>query len=167
MTLASHAQRIRSNNPVEPYLWEARYQGYDDRHDRHPRRFRLRQQDFDGWHTSREIDRARLRSLVIWGHPGSPIELGLPQPPPPDGPLVDEVLVQATTDLRETIEVGEQRIEYLTWCFFGFRYGGLRHFLQIDPAGHIAAYVADVVQPIECPRCGPGQGGARGLVVPW
>jgi hypothetical protein len=158
MTLATHAQRIRSVNVVEPYLWEARYA-----------KGRLRQKDWDGWHTSREIDRKRLRAFVIHGHPASPIEIGLPYPPWPEGPAPLEVIIQATTDIRETVEVGtgETTREIVTWCFFGLRYRpDEAHILQFDPAGHLLAVILDVVQPVECPRCGPQPGARAGLLVP-
>jgi hypothetical protein len=158
MTLATHAQRIASPNPCHPFLWEARYE-----------KGRLKQWDFDGWKASRDIDRRRLRSLVIHGHPASPIELHLPYAPWPEGPAPTEMIVQATTDIRESVELGtgQKRTEVATWCFFGVRYRpDEAHVVQLDPHGHVLAAIVDVVAPVPCDRCGPQPGDRPGILVP-
>ena len=130
-------------NPIAPYRWEARYATG-----------RLLQLDVDGWHTSREIDRGRLRSLCLYGHPASPILLPMPCPAVP----VDEVLVRATTELT-TQDVGSLTAQ--RWTFLGVRYGIQAWILQIDPAGHLITRTLALppgapLDPMHCDRCRPG-----------
>jgi hypothetical protein len=138
-------------NPIAPYRWEARYATG-----------RLCQCDVDGWHTSREIDRTRLRALVVLGHPDSPLTLPVPRP----AWIPDEVLVRATTELQATHELGRGGAGVLTaqrWTFVGLRYGTQAWVLQIDPAGHCVTTTRPLaagspVDPVPCGRCGSGRG---------
>lgn len=133
-------------NPIYPYRWEARYTTG-----------RLLQLDVDGWHTSREIDRGRLRMLCLYGHPASPILLPMPRPAAP----VDEVLVRATTEFQSTGIVGEApgRLTARRWTFLGVRYGLEVWVLQIDPAEHLITRTLTLppgapLDPVACDRCG-------------
>ena len=140
-------------NPIAPYFWEAQYAtGH------------LRQWDRDGWHTSRDIDRAQLRRLVITGHPASPIVVELPVPPPPLGMAPDEVLVRATTELQATLEVGSgpPALTASRWTFVGVRYGTQAWVCQIDPAAHVSTHTVTLpagapLDPVPCARCGEGR----------
>lgn len=137
MSFIEHFQKpVQHANPVYPYAWEARYLGYDDRT---PESFRLRQFDHDGAHWTREIDRARIRSLVILGHPASPIELWTPYPPPPLGPPPDAVIVKAVVDHQFTVGGGNgnRAHDVLRFYFFGFRYGADDFLVGIDPTGSV------------------------------
>ena len=131
-------------NPIAPYRWEARYE-----------LGRLLQLDVDGWHTSREIDRQRLRTLIVHGHPDSPIQLAMPSANPPD-----EIIVRATTDLRATLGTGETAMTAARWVFVGVRYAGHAWVVQLDPAGHVLALTARslpagaALDPVPCSRCG-------------
>jgi hypothetical protein len=136
-------------NPIAPYRWEAVYASG-----------RLRQCDVDGWHTSREIDRTRLRALVVLGHPDSPITLPVPRP----AWTPDEVLVRATTELQATHErVGESpALTAQRWTFVGLRYGRAAWVLQIDPGGHLVTRTLPLapgatLDPVPCGRCGEGR----------
>ena len=117
---------------------------------------RLLQCDVDGWHTSREIDRGQLRTLVLLGHPESPVLLPMPRPAQP----VDEVLVRAMTDLRATRVLGEGAgpLTAQRWTFLGVRYGGHAWVLQVDPAGHLVTASIPLaagapLDPLPCARC--------------
>jgi hypothetical protein len=136
-------------NPIAPYRWTAEYDTG-----------RLLQCDVDGWHTSRDIDRARLRALVVLGHPDSPITLPVPRP----ALTPDEVLVRATTELQATHEVGgtAEALSAHRWTFLGLRYGPEAWVLQIDPAGHLVTSRRPLaagapLDPVPCPRCGEGR----------
>jgi len=117
----AYGHRLADPNPIAPFAWEARYRGGG----------RLRQYDVDGRHTSREIDRARIESLVILGHPASPIVLPRPEP----DRIPDEVLVLAQTDLVQTLGQGitDRRVIFV----FGYRYGPTRYLVTIDEAGRL------------------------------
>lgn len=137
-------------NPIAPYRWEAQYDTG-----------RLLQCDVDGWHTSRDIDRTRLRALVVLGHPDSPITLPVPRP----ALVPDEVLVRATTELQARRELDAGPGATLTaqrWTFLGLRYGPQAWVLQIDPSGHLVTRTCPLaasapLDPVPCPRCGEGR----------
>jgi hypothetical protein len=159
MSLLTHARRIANANPIHPYAWEAVYRAGG----------RLSQFGMAGTHTSRDIDRTRLERLVILGHPASPLDLAMPAPAPPFGPPPDEVVVQAITDLSQTVELGtpeRPQRDAGSWVFVGVRYGATYYVVQIDPAGHPMALQMDAIAPIACPRCGPTPGTRAGFLVP-
>lgn len=117
----AYAHRLADPNPIAPYRWEARYAGGG----------RLRQFDVDGWHSSREIDRARIEALVILGHPASPIVLSRPYA----DRIPDEVLVSAQTDLVQTL--GQGITDRHVVFFFGYRFGAEEFLVRIDAAGRL------------------------------
>ena len=142
-------------NPIAPYRWEARYA-----------LGRLCQLDVDGWHTSREIDRQRLRTLVVLGHPDSPISLPVPYPTAPD-----EILIRGTTDLHATMEsgTGARSLRTARWVFVGVRYGADAWVIQLDPHGHVVALQLELpagaaLDPVPCVRCGPQRGDRAGIL---
>jgi hypothetical protein len=143
--------RLRGDalNPIAPYRWAAQYATG-----------RLLQCDVDGWHTSREIDRAQLRALVVLGHPDSPITLPVPRP----AQIPDEILVRATTELQATQALGgaAEPLTAQRWTFLGVRYGSEAWVLQIDPAGHLVTRTLPLaagapLDPVPCGRCGAGR----------
>ena len=136
-------------NPIAPYRWEAQYPTG-----------RLLQCDVDGWHTSREIDRTRLRALIVLGHPDSPITLPVPRP----AVAPDEVLIRATTELQAThaLDAAPGSLTAHRWTFVGLRYGLEAWVLQIDPAGHLVTRTCPLaagapLDPVPCARCGEGR----------
>lgn len=125
MDTATFNRRVLERNPLYPYAWEVRYNGGG----------RLRQFDFDRQHFSREIDIARVESLVILGHPSSPIVLELPYADRPP----DEVIIKAQVSIHETICLGApgKEMSREVKVFFGFRYGPEKFLVEIDEAGRI------------------------------
>lgn len=120
--------RQASGNPLFPYTWIAEYHGAP---------FglgsggRLKQFDVDGYHTSFDIHRARLKRLLILNHPLSPIDLPVPFDRPPD-----EIIMKARVDLD--MELGSKEIvARRVSCFFGYRYGADKFLLEIDDEGNL------------------------------
>lgn len=119
--------RMASGNPLHPYTWVAEYQ--DAAFGFGPPGGRLKQFDVDGYHTSRHIDRVRLKRLLILNHPRSPIDLPVPHGPP------DEVVMRARVDLE--MDLGGTIVGRKVSCFFGYKYGEDQFLLEIDDEGKL------------------------------
>jgi hypothetical protein len=119
MTPAQLAARHVSGNPLHPYRWEARYRDGG----------RLQQFDVDGYHPGRDIDQARLATLVVHGHPAGPLVID--RPARLDAPVTDVVLrarVSMTLpgDTRTVVRA------------FGFAHAGSWYGLTIDDDGRVS-----------------------------
>jgi hypothetical protein len=134
MDLTNFNRRIFEQNPLYPYSWEARYEGGG----------RLRQFDFDGHHWSTEIDKTKVKALVILGHPISPIVFEKPQHLAKVSP--DEVIIEAQVSL-EVPAGGVQPVNRIVRCYFGYVYelkntdgtsaGPVQYLVEIDEAGRV------------------------------
>ena len=122
---ATWRRRMASGNPLYPYTWVAEY---------HPAFLglgpsgRLKQFDVDGYHTSLDIQKARLMRLLIMNHPLSPIELPVPFDRPPD-----EIVMKARVDLE--MDLGGKVVGRKVSRIFGYRYGEDKYLLEIDDEG--------------------------------
>jgi hypothetical protein len=118
-------KRIEHKNPLHPYSWQANYINGG----------RMKQFDFDGYHHAIEIDRSKIKELVILGHPDSPINLPLPYA----DRAPDEIIIKAQCDIAFTVELGtaEREQNVRSRCFFGFRYGNEKFLVLIDPSGKV------------------------------
>lgn len=125
-------------NAIAPYTWEAEYRGGG----------RLKQFDVDGYHKSLEIDRLRIRALIIHRHPSGPIRIEVPgdQPGPPD-----DVRIQATTAITMGASTG-----HAVTFWFGYRYGTQWYLVGIDSWGRV--FTSD---RFEAPPHPAGQGALR------
>jgi hypothetical protein len=117
MTPTQFAARRASPNPLHPYRWEARYRDGG----------RLQQFDVDGYHPGRDIDQARLATLVVHGHPAGPLVIDRPERL--DAPLTDVVLLA-----RVAMTPGGPTTAMRA---FGLAYAGQWYGLTIDDDGHV------------------------------
>jgi hypothetical protein len=117
MTPAQMAARRLSPNPLHPYRWEARYRDGT----------RLQQFDADGYHPGRDIDQARIETLVVHGHPAGPLLITRPERL--DAPLTEMVL-----RARVAMTLGGPTTATRA---FGFAHAGTWYGLTIDDDGRV------------------------------
>ena len=102
--------RQASLNPIYPYTWVAVYN--DGTY--------LQQFEMDKAYNSLDIDRSKLKSLVVMNHPISPIEIVVPYPSPPT-----EVVIKATVGVSYKLgmQTMQKHSEKITTKYkFGFKY---------------------------------------------
>lgn len=112
-------KRQLSENALYPYQWVINYTDGSA----------IAQ--FDGLrrNTSRDIDKARVRNMIILNHPASPIVVEPPFPSPPD-----EVIIKCTVDMD--MRLGQEP-KVASWvCKFGYRYRAEFYYLIMDPFTH-------------------------------
>jgi hypothetical protein len=126
-------KRILHANPLEPYSWAAEYPPTKGGRGR-PVVFKQFSAS-TGYHYAREIDRLRLKRLVILGHPHSPIYCN---PISSLGPP-DEVLIGAHNFMQMENGIIDPKSGLSGWKdkvsipYFGFRYGADQYLTEIMP----------------------------------
>jgi hypothetical protein len=125
------ARLQRMTGALAPYRWEATYRDGTT----------LQEFGWTGHRRAAEIDRGRLKTLALIGHPSGSIALECAIPP-------DEIILQADTTYRlgTGLAVAER------YVLFGFRWGLHEVVMAVDSAGRVLPWPHAVTNTLQMAR---------------